>query len=80
MNRNPRRNTMGKRKFKNKKGKKVKKYQRQRKAKVHCSNCPAFVNQDETKFINIEEDTQGVDVLTFECPYCNTEQKSRIFM
>jgi hypothetical protein len=27
-------------------------------------------------FVNIEEDIQGRDVLTFVCPYCNTTQKS----
>ena len=47
--------------------------------KVHCSNCPTWVDEDKVKFVNIEEDIQGADVLTFICPHCNTEQKSRRF-
>jgi hypothetical protein len=31
------------------------------------------------KFINIEEDIQGADILTFECPHCKTQQKSKRF-
>jgi hypothetical protein len=65
-------------KQKSKDKKKSKKYQQ--KPKVHCSNCPAFIDEDKTKFVNIEEDIQGVDVLTFICPECKTKQKSRIFI
>jgi len=69
---------MGKKNKKGKEGKNKLKYNR--KPKVHCSNCPAFVNEDDVEFLNIEEDIQGVDVETFICPYCKTEQKSRIFV
>lgn len=61
------------------KKKNKKKYVHERKPKVHCKNCPAWVNVDDTEFINIEEDFQGADLMTFECPHCNTKQKSRIF-
>ena len=61
-------------------GKGKKKFVYKKEPKVHCSNCPAFVNEADTEFVNIEEDMQGVDVLTFICPNCKTEQKSRIFL
>jgi DNA-directed RNA polymerase subunit M/transcription elongation factor TFIIS len=34
------------------------------------------VSEDAVKFINIEEDMQGRDVLTFECPICKQEHCS----
>jgi len=45
---------------------------------VICRNC-GTVKEVDTEFINIEEDIQGADVLTFKCPTCNTVQKSRRF-
>ena len=47
--------------------------------KVHCSNCPAFINKYDVTIANIEEDIQGVDLVTFMCPKCKTIQKSNIF-
>lgn len=38
-----------------------------------------FISEDEVKFINIEEDMQGRDTLTFECPKCKEEHKSLRF-
>lgn len=60
-----------------KKGKK--KYKYKKTINVHCSNCPTWVDEDKVKFVDIEEDFQGADVLTFICPHCNTQQKSRRF-
>lgn len=47
--------------------------------KVHCKGCPQWLDEKEVKFIDIEEDFQGHDVLTFECPHCKTVQKSKRF-
>ena len=44
---------------------------------VYCKDCHDWYLEKEVKFINIEEDIQGADVLTFECPGCECEQKSR---
>ena len=44
---------------------------------VYCKDCGDWWLEKEVKFINIEEDFQGADVLTFECPGCESEQKSR---
>lgn len=49
-----------------------------RKIYVSCSNC-GKIDEKKVKFINIEEDIQGRDVLTFECPTCKTTQKSMRF-
>ena len=48
-----------------------------KKIQVRCKKC-GFVNEDDTEFINIEEDFQGADVLTFKCK-CGTVNKSRRF-
>jgi hypothetical protein len=50
--------------------------------KVFCSNpdCREQVFEDElpaTSVINIEEDTQGADILTFICPECEWTSRSR---
>ena len=47
--------------------------------KVYCSECHEQKNVEKVKTIDIEEDMQGVDVLTFECLDCHTVQKSRIY-
>jgi len=44
---------------------------------VKCSNCQRWVDENKVEFINVEEDFQGADILTFKCPKCNTEQRSR---
>jgi len=53
-----------------------------RRIKVFCSNkeCKEQVFEDELKIeqvLNIEEDMQGADVLTFECPTCGHISRSR---
>lgn len=47
-----------------------------RPVKVYCDECQEYQDEAKTKFINIEEDIFGRDLLTFECPKCKTEQKS----
>lgn len=46
---------------------------------VHCKKCHRFIDEKLTTFVDIEEDIQGADVMTFICPYCRIEQKSRRF-
>lgn len=45
--------------------------------KVNCSKCKQMVDEQDTTFVNIEEDFEGHDVLTFVCPICGTTQKSK---
>lgn len=44
--------------------------------RVYCGKCQEFVDEERTEFINIEEDFQGRDLLTFICPDCNTQQRA----
>lgn len=48
---------------------------------VNCSHCGKIKEREikEEQFLNIEEDIQGRDVLTFICPHCGTRQKSLRF-
>jgi endogenous inhibitor of DNA gyrase (YacG/DUF329 family) len=54
-----------------------KKYEK--KIKVNCGKCHKWIDETEVIFVNIEEDFEGADMLTFKCPFCKTEQKSRRF-
>ena len=45
---------------------------------VYCSKCKGWYTEREVQFINIEEDMEGRDVMTFRCPKCNTEQCSLV--
>jgi hypothetical protein len=36
-----------------------------------------MVDEANVEFLNIEEDIQGADVLTFRCPVCGEPHKSR---
>jgi len=47
-----------------------------REIQVKCSEC-GWINEEDTEFVNIEEDFQGADLLTFICPKCKMERKSR---
>jgi hypothetical protein len=49
----------------------------EKRIQVYCSECGEFKDEKDTEFLNIEEDIQGADVLTFICPDCKTTQKSR---
>lgn len=42
--------------------------------RVYCERC-GWVDEAGVKFLNIEEDIQGRDVMTFVCP-CGLEGKS----
>lgn len=44
---------------------------------VLCFDCNERLDEKLVKFINIEEDMQGCDVLTFECPKCKKVQNSK---
>ena len=45
--------------------------------KVNCKEC-GWVNEKDVDFINIEEDLQGADKLTFKC-LCGKVRTSRRF-
>lgn len=52
------------------------KWQYEPKVKVTCPTCKNMFNEDAVEFINIEEDIQGRDLLTFKCPVCNEPKKA----
>lgn len=39
---------------------------------VFCSGCRELVAEDAVTILNIEEDMEGRDRLTFQCPECGT--------
>ena len=43
---------------------------------VFCTECSEWMAEADTEFEGIEEDFQGLDLLTYKCPYCKTSQKS----
>jgi RNase P subunit RPR2 len=45
---------------------------------VICSNC-GRVYEEDTKFINIEENILGEDVLTFICNKCGKKGESIVY-
>lgn len=47
--------------------------------KVICSECSEEHSVSEVEFINVEEDLQGRDCLTFVCPVTKTEVKSLVY-
>lgn len=46
---------------------------------VLCPACDTEHDSDEVNCLDIEEDIQGRDVITFECSYSNTIQKSLVY-
>jgi len=54
-----------------------KQYQRSVQVRLQCTG--ELVDEETTKFENIEEDFQGRDVLTFQCPKCKQTHKSLRF-
>ena len=44
--------------------------------RVYCSRCKEQFDENNVKFLDIAEDFQGRDLLTFECPKCKTTQES----
>ena len=52
-------------------------YYKQKMIEVRCGPCNEWIDERETEFIDIEEDEQGKDMLTFRCPICRYKSKSR---
>lgn len=50
-------------------------YPYEKRIKVMCSKC-GWINEKDVEFVNIEEDFQGADILTFICPMCGQKRKS----
>jgi len=48
----------------------------ERKITLLCPECGIRNEEDIVEFLNIEEDMQGRDVLTFKCHYCGKPVKS----
>ena len=46
--------------------------------KVNCSKCGETHYPGEVESLNIEEDIQGFDVLTYICPLTNLETKAYV--
>ena len=49
-----------------------------KKTTVRCSKCQIEFDTQKVKFLNIEEDITGQDILTYECPICKVETKSYV--
>lgn len=49
----------------------------ERPIQVYCNTCKKWIDEKETKFINIEEGIQGEDILTFKCPVCSSVSSSK---
>lgn len=47
-------------------------------ATVTCIDCKERFATDKVEFLDISEDFQGHDLMTFVCPKCETEQESYI--
>ena len=43
---------------------------------VFCTECNEWMAEADTTFEGIEEDFQGRDLLSFECPMCKSIQTS----
>lgn len=48
--------------------------------RVNCSKCGQYHYQGEIETINIEEDIQGYDLLTYICPVTLEQTKSYILV
>lgn len=46
--------------------------------RVYCSTCGEWYDTEKVDFLDISEDFQGRDVMTFMCMVCVTEQESNI--
>lgn len=44
---------------------------------VFCGICQTYFDETKVEFIDIEEDMQGHDVMTFKCPLCKKERRSK---
>ena len=52
-------------------------YNERRPIMVYAKCAGQWINEADTEFRGIEEDIEGKDVLTFKCPMCGEEHKSR---
>ena len=43
---------------------------------VYCPKCDELIDKHSIKFIDIEEDIQGRDLVTFICKFCDEQSKS----
>ena len=43
---------------------------------VRCKNCQDWIREEKVEFLNVESDIFERDVLTFNCPFCKTRQRS----
>jgi len=43
---------------------------------VHCGECQERKDALKVEFVDIEEDIQGRDILTFKCHDCETQQRA----
>ena len=50
-----------------------------RKFIVVCTECSEEHSTESIKFLNVEEDIQGRDIMHFECPVTNLEAKSLVY-
>ena len=48
--------------------------------RVNCPKCGQYHYQGDVETINIEEDIQGFDILTYICPVTNEQTKSYILV
>ena len=46
--------------------------------KVYCSKCKEWLTPKQTEFLDIQEDPYGLDIVTFICNECKTENKSLV--
>lgn len=46
---------------------------------VVCTECSEEHDTESVKFLNIEEDIQGRDIMYFECPVTNMETRSLVY-
>lgn len=54
----------------------MKRFRYQKKITVLCQHCKERHDERKVKFLNIEEDIQGRDRMTFECPTCKKRSTS----
>ena len=54
-------------------------FQEIRNCDVILSCTKEFIDESNVEFINIQEDIQGKDILTFKCPKCNKQHESLRF-
>jgi hypothetical protein len=46
---------------------------------VYCAGCEERVPVVKVKFLNVEEDIQGRDIMTFKCSFCGEDHKGMVY-